>query len=54
MVAMLNKEQTVKRFKIFGNNMFLMPENSAYEMIPVTEKDEFIILGKVVEVRFTL
>lgn len=53
-VAMLNKEQTVKRFKMFGDTMFLKPENPAYEMIPITEKDEFIILGKVVEVRFLL
>lgn len=53
-VAMLNKEQTVKRFKIIGGNIFLMPENSNYDPIPVTEKDELIILGKVVEVRFTL
>ena len=53
-VAMLNKEQTVKRFKMFGDNIFLKPENPAYEMIPITEKDEFIILGKVVEVRFML
>ena len=53
-VAMLNKEQTVKRFKMFGDSMFLKPENPAYEMIPVTEKDEFVILGKVVEVRFML
>lgn len=53
-VAMLNREQTVKRFKMFGDNVFLKPENPAYEMIPITEKDEFIILGKVVEVRFML
>lgn len=53
-VAMLNKEQTVKRFKMFGDSMFLKPENPAYEMIPITEKDEFVILGKVVEVRFML
>lgn len=53
-VAMLNKEQTVKRFKMFGDNIFLKPENPAYEMIPITEKDEFVILGKVVEVRFML
>lgn len=53
-VAMLNKEQTVKRFKVYGENLFLMPENNDYEPIPVTEKDELIILGKVVEVRFQL
>ena len=53
-VAMLNNEQTVKRLKIFNNNLFLKPENSSYDMIPITEKDNFIILGKVVEVRFAL
>ena len=53
-VAMLNQEQTVKRLKIFNNNVFLKPENSLYEMIPITEKDELIILGKVVEVRFAI
>ena len=53
-VAMLNKEQTVKRFKMFGDNIFLKPENPAYEMIPITQKDELVILGKVVEVRFML
>ncbi len=53
-VAMLNKEQTVKRFKIIAGSIFLMPENKDYDPIPVTEKDELIILGKVVEVRFAL
>lgn len=53
-VAMLNKEQTVKRFKMFGDTVFLKPENPAYEMIPITQKDELIILGKVVEIRVTL
>ncbi len=53
-VAMLNRAQTVKRFKIFGDNIFLKPENPAYDLIPVTDKDEFIILGRVVEVRFML
>ncbi len=51
-VAMLNGETTVKRFKRFGNNMiFLMPENPAFEPIPVAENSDFLILGKVVEVR---
>ena len=53
-VAMLNKEQTVKTFKIIGGNIFLMPDNMRYDPIPVTDKDELIILGKVIEVRFTL
>ena len=53
-VAMLNKEQTVKRFKIIATQMFLMPENPAYDPIPISDDDELIILGKVVEVRFTV
>ena len=53
-VAMLNGAQTVKRFKKFGNTIFLMPENNKYDPIPVLEKDELIILGRVVEVRLSL
>lgn len=52
-VAMLNGEQTVKRFKMNGNTCFLKPENPNYDPIFVTENDEFIILGKVVEMRFS-
>ena len=53
-VAMLNGEQTVKRFKMYGDNIFLMPENPDYEPIPVLKGADFLILGKVVEVRMTL
>lgn len=53
-VAMLNGEQTVKRLKLVGEMTFLWPENNAYEPIPVSAKDSFIILGRVVEVRFSL
>lgn len=53
-VAMLNGEQTVKRYKVHGNNIFLMPENPDYLPIPVTPSDELIILGKVVEIRVLL
>lgn len=54
-VAMLNGEQTVKRYRVYGNNVFLMPENSDFAPIPVTTiKDELLILGKVVEIRVTL
>ena len=52
-VAMLNGEQTVKRFKVIGDTCFLMPENPRYDPIPVTKDDELIILGKVVEMRFS-
>lgn len=50
-IALLNNEATVKRFKTFGETCFLFPENKAYEPIPITEKDNLIILGKVVEIR---
>lgn len=53
-VAMLNGEQTVKRLKLVGEMTFLWPENPAYDPIPVSAKDSFIILGRVVEVRFSL
>lgn len=53
-VAMLNGESTVKRFKIFGDNIFLMPENPAFEPIPIQKNDDFLILGKVIEVRIVL
>lgn len=53
-VAMLNGEQTVKRYKLHGDSVFLMPENNDYLPIPVTSKDTLIILGKVVEIRTML
>lgn len=53
-VAMLNGEQTVKRYKVHGNNIFLMPENPDFLPIPVLPTDNLIILGKVVEVRFAI
>ena len=52
-VALINGEATVKRFKLYGDNIFLMPENPAYEPIPVLKDADFLILGKVVEVRIT-
>ena len=52
-VAMLNGEQSVKRFKLIGDTCFLMPENPRYDPIPVTKDDELLILGKVVEMRFS-
>ena len=52
-VAMPNGEQTVKRFKLIGDTCFLMPENPRYDPIPVTKDDELLILGKVVEMRYS-
>ncbi len=53
-VAMLNKEQTVKRYKIHNDSIYLMPENPDFLPIPITDHDELLILGKVVEIRITL
>lgn len=53
-VALINGESTVKRFKTYGDSLFLMPENLTFEPIPVTKSDNFLILGRVVEVRITL
>ena len=53
-VASINGESTVKRYKVFGENVFLMPENSKYEPIPISTKDNLIIFGKVVGIRVEL
>lgn len=53
-IAMLNGEQTIKRFKVHNGNIYLMPENPDYMPIPVTPADDFMILGKVVEYRVAL
>lgn len=53
-VAMVNGEQTVKRFKKYNNNIFLAPENLNYDIIPISQNDNFLVLGKVVEVRTQL
>lgn len=50
-VASINGESTVKRYKVFGDSVFLMPENTAYEPIPVTISSNLYIFGKVVEIR---
>ena len=53
-VAMLNGEQTVKRYRVHDNDVYLMPENPDYFPIPVKPMDELLILGKVVETRVIL
>lgn len=53
-VALLNGEQTVKRFKQYSDSAFLMPENQHYEPIPIPKDADFLILGKVVEIRIAL
>ena len=53
-VAMVNGKQTVKRFRQYGTNFFLMPENPDYDPIPLNPGDDVIFLGKVVEWRHIL
>lgn len=53
-VASIDGESTVKRFKENNGAIFLMPENSAYSPILITEKTNFYIFGKVVEIRVSL
>lgn len=53
-VASIDGESTVKRYKENNGAVFLMPENSAYSPILITEKTAFYIFGKVVEVRVSL
>lgn len=53
-VAMLNGEQTVKRLKVVDGRAVLMPENPEFDPIFISDKDELLILGKVVEVRMQL
>lgn len=53
-VALVDGEQTIKRFKRYGENIFLMPENPKFSPIPITEETDFIILGKIAEIRIKL
>ena len=53
-VACIDGESTIKRYQRNGDIIFLMPENSSYAPIPVTEKNEFYIFGKVVQIRTNL
>ena len=53
-VACIDGESTIKRYQKNGDIIFLMPENSLYAPIPVTEKNEFYIFGKVVQIRTNL
>lgn len=46
--ARLEEEATVKRFHREGGRITLLPENDAYDPIPVAEDRDFQILGKVV------
>ncbi len=53
-VALVNGEKTVRRYKKYGESVFLMPENQAFEPTPITKNTDFKVLGKVVEVHTSL
>ena len=53
-VASVDGESTVKRYKENAGAVFLMPENSAYSPILITENTAFYIFGKVVEIRVSI
>ncbi|MCU0327730.1 MAG: translesion error-prone DNA polymerase V autoproteolytic subunit [Chitinophagales bacterium] len=44
-VCIIDNEFTAKRIHIKGNDIWLMPENEAYEPIQVTEDRDFMIWG---------
>jgi DNA polymerase V len=44
-VCFLNGEFTLRRIKITGDTMFLMPADEAYQPVPVKEDDDFTIWG---------
>ena len=44
-ICFVDGEFTVKRIKIKKDGIYLMPENSAFEPIKVTENNELIIWG---------
>lgn len=46
-VALIDGEFTVKRFKITGEKIYLAPENPRYPSIEVTERSDFQIWGVV-------
>ena len=53
-IALFNKQQVIKKYMLYGTSIFLMSENNSSPPIPITDKDEFIILGKIIEIRYCL
>lgn len=49
-IALLGDDATVKRFERKGDQIFLIPENNNYAPIPVNNREDFSIIGKVVGV----
>lgn len=46
-VARINDEFTLKRYRKEGDRVFLMPENHLYQPIEITEGSDFEIWGRV-------
>ncbi|MBL7685497.1 MAG: hypothetical protein JNK65_05630, partial [Deltaproteobacteria bacterium] len=46
-IASIHGELTVKRLRKIKNEIFLMPENSSYPPIPITEEMAFEVWGVV-------
>jgi len=46
--AMLDDEATIKRLKITGSQVLLIPENPSYRPMDVTMREDFRILGRVI------
>ena len=44
-ICFIDGEFTVKRIKIEGENVFLMPENKTYKPIQISEENDLIIWG---------
>lgn len=53
-VAAVNSELTLKRLKYLNKQMILMPENPAYDPIPITEETDLKIWGVVIHVIHSL
>lgn len=53
-IAVLNGELTVKRLKIAGQAITLLPENDRYSPIPITEEMNFTVWGVVTNVIHTV
>ncbi len=46
-VAVIDGEFTVKRYKKIGNTVYLLPENPNYKVIKIPENSDFLIWGVV-------
>ena len=53
-IAVINGELTVKRIKILGEKIYLLPENLDYSPTEITEEMDFEIWGVATNVIHTL